>query len=105
VDIINGLQILYAHEHVYFNEKIKFGYIERLIKLYRNFRRKEKIKISEFKEVNTDNNYLVIIEGYEINAKMRLPYFKETKGVKNYKIGDKFVYMRKLATKHFRDRE
>ena len=94
VKIFNLFQIFSADQNVYFNQFIDTNYIQNLIKIINHHRNNEKNTIYEYQHAGGSQRTLLHISGNELNAKMQLPFFIETKRANKYVLGDKVVHLR-----------
>ncbi|GAB3754872.1 DUF4238 domain-containing protein [Spirosoma pomorum] len=104
INVLNTLQVIHCDENLYFNEFIRQEYITKITNLYGKYRRLKKNDYKEFKENPEKDNFLFVISGYEIDAKVRLPSCVLTKNAEKYVLGNRVDHMRQIAIDNYKEK-
>lgn len=90
VDQLNGLQLINAHQSLYFGSGIQEEYIRQLVRWYSGKRRADKVSVKKYHAVNPNprgKDFLVVCCPYDIKTGLCLSFIQQTKRSKRRQPG------------------
>jgi len=94
---INKLQFINADENIYFNDEVQSSYIKQIYQMKKEFRRKQKIIVDEFRQAKSEtSNEALILHSYDADIKINLylTFIKERKHAKRKQLGPTMMNVR-----------